>query len=816
MAETQRFGRFELRPAQRLLLVDGVAAPVTPRAFDLLLALAAHPQRVVTKDELMDAVWPGLVVEENNLAVHVAALRKLLGPKAIATVPGRGYQLVAFGTEGAEAPPPSPSLPAGELVGRDADLADLARALRAARWVTVIGAGGVGKTALARAALRELAPQPRDGVAWIDLTPVHDPALVAGTVAQALGLPLQDGAQALPALVQSLAPRQMLLALDGAEHLLGAVAELGEALLAGAPDLALLVTSQAACRAEGETVFRLEPLPVPVAGTDPRTAIDSGAVAMFLAQARAADRRFAIDDAALDTVIAVCRQLEGLPLAIKLAAARLPLLGLAGLADRLHDGLGLLRGPGRTSPPRQQAMLSALAWSHGLLAPAPRKVLRRLSVFAGGFPLDAVAAVAGDPSLDDWAVVDALGELVDRSLVAVDSLDGPRYRLPGVVAEYARERLDEAQERPGTQRRHAESIAAMAERAYEAYWRTPDAAWLQATAPDIDNIRAALAWARVSDPALARRLAASTAPLFMLLGLAAEARRGLDEEPPADSGAPEARYWLERSRLHWDVDRATMLRDAGIAEAVARRAGDAQSLYLALRCVAACAEPAQGQAAVDEMARLEQPGWPARMRTQRLLAALAVALSQGRADEACAVGEALLALARREGLDAVAAAARLGLARATLCAGHAESALGWARSLHDDPAARRGNFALHALGTAAEALLAVGQVDAARERLVAFMGQARVRELEWFDRYAGVFAWLAACDGDAARAARLLGYADKVGQRAGVQDPHAAVVRERTLVSIGESLAPAAGERCRQQGLLLDRAAAEALALAPA
>ena len=350
MALTYRFGRFELNPATRQLLVDKQSALVGARAFDVLLALIERRDRVVTKNELLDLVWPGLVVEENNLQVQVSALRKALGPQAVSTIPGRGYRFVAAlendpapaqshpsesvtlsATAGAKLTNLPEELPL--LYGRDEDLAAVRSLIDAHKLVTIVGAGGIGKTRLARATVHSLRDRYVDGVWFVDLAPVSDPALTASTVASTLNLRL--GADSRPdEIADMLRTNAMLIVLDNCEHLLEAVAELATTLRRVAPQVQLLATSQMPLKVPAEQMYRLGTLAVPVEASA-AIARQAGAVALFTARLQAVDSRFELNDENVGDVIDICRRLDGIALAIELAAARVPLLGVAGLRGRL-------------------------------------------------------------------------------------------------------------------------------------------------------------------------------------------------------------------------------------------------------------------------------------------------------------------------------------------------------------------------------------------------------------------------------------------------------------------------------------------------
>ncbi|MGH6646343.1 ATP-binding protein [Aquabacterium sp.] len=561
MSHCYRFDRFELRAGERVLYAEGEPVTLGARAIDLLLALLGRSGRMVSKNELIDLVWPGRVVTENNLQVQISTLRKLLGQQSIATIPGRGYRfaLPLTRNDGGEESRPSrlrdepivsvpsasglsalPSLP-GRLLGRERDLAALAQE-RHHPLITIVGAGGIGKTAFALAAAHEWCRDHRQGAVWVELAGITDPLLVVSAVSQAVGVS-SGGADPMAALVTALRPLQLLLVIDNAEHLQEAVVRLTQAITVAAPDVRLLVTSQAALKLDNERVFRLGPLSVPGAGTPAMNAVDHGAIALFIDQAQAVDRGFVVSDLNVDAVIALCRRLDGMALAIKLAAAQLPLLGLQGILDRLDERFKLLRGHSSETLPRKQTLLGTLEWSHALLSPAAQRVFRRLAVFAGGFTLQLAGAVALDELLDEWAVIELLGSLVDYSLVAADGADVPRYRLLESAREYACMQLDLSGEYWLMKRRHVSAMAALMEQAYLGYWTMPDAAWLATYSPEIDNVRAALDWMMAHEPALAvDMIGASSFQLpFPVVGLGSrvpQALRGRGGSGGGHAGQP--------------------------------------------------------------------------------------------------------------------------------------------------------------------------------------------------------------------------------------------------------------------------------------
>jgi len=475
------FGRFELQPLERRLLVGGVPAPLGSRALDVLEALVERAGRLITKSELMDLVWPNTVVEENNLQSQVSALRKVLGSDIIATIPGRGYRFTASVTrrrpQDAAALPVGPAAPEEAaasvptaapaactttnlpaeltpLLGRDHDLASLGELMSVHRLVSIVGAGGMGKTLIAQHLLRMREARHRHGVCFIELAQVADGTQLPAAIATGLGLSLADG-QPLEALAKAVKGLEVLIALDNAEHLVDEVARVVDTLMQRSPAVHLLVTSQAALKLAHERVYRIGALSVP---QGPLAAADArvfGSVALFVERARALDSRFALTDFNAPQVIEVCRALDGLALAIELAAARAPAMGVAGLVASMGERLKVLtRAANRMAPERQRTLRSALEWSHGLLSADQQTVFRRLSAIPTSADLALVQAVCSDSEegghLDAWTVLDVLDELVDRSLVALvtapEAAADARYKLLDSPRALAMEKLEASQE----------------------------------------------------------------------------------------------------------------------------------------------------------------------------------------------------------------------------------------------------------------------------------------------------------------------------------------------------------------------------------
>ena len=454
------FGRYKLVPGRREVLADGEPLQVGDRAFDVLLRLVEARGALVGKDDLLKAVWPSQIVEENALQAQISALRKVFAADhdLIRTVSGQGYQLTAEVRAGlpAEAIVESSTVPQwiSELIGRDEQLRQVLDLLERNRLVSLCGPGGIGKTRLAVEAARRLLERSAGKVCIARLAPLSDPRLVPATVANALGLALAGGPVTPQRIAAAIGAQPVVLVLDNCEHLIEASAQLAEALLQHTPAARLLATSQEPLRADGEYVYRVPALDLPEVKAAPELAMRSGAIRLFLARVRESDPQFAPDAAACSTIASICQRLDGIPLALELAASRAAALGVDALSSLLDDRFRVLAGGRRTAMPRHQTLRATLDWSHDLLPQPERVILRRLAIFSGPVPLDLASRVVADAKLTQAEVADGIGNLVSRSLVMRDTATGA-YRLLETTRAYAVEKLSDAGEVALVARRHA-------------------------------------------------------------------------------------------------------------------------------------------------------------------------------------------------------------------------------------------------------------------------------------------------------------------------------------------------------------------------
>ena len=544
--ETVSFGPFSLRT--RLLEKNGVPVKLGGRATDILRLLLSRAGEVIPKEEILAYAWSGLVVEEISLRVHIAELRKALGDgkdgaRYITNVPSRGYCFVAPVQRSVLVPTPAPSAkpvlekPASvslphrleRMVGREDILKDLSARISSDRFVTLRGPGGIGKTTVAIALAHDMLTAFDGNVYFLDLGPLKDATLVASSVAAALGLVVHH-ADPTDSIIAFLRDRRLLLVLDSCEHVIDVVAALAENIHQRAPNVSILATSRESLLVQGEQIFELVPLQAPPLGTglSVSDALSYPAVRLFMERAEAAGHRADLTDDDANILAEICGKLDGIALAIELAAVRVGVHGLREVAALLDGRLKLEWRGRRTAPPRHKTLGATLDWSYGLIDEGERTALRRLAIFAGQFTLQGALAVAGDQHTPADQVVDALGQLVAKSLVSArPEGSSTRYRLLDTTRAYAMQKLVDCGEAPGTARRHAGYVQQVLETAMAAEasggGQAPRA---QERASLLADARAALTWVYANDDGADLRvpLAAACARLFVELNLLNEGR----------------------------------------------------------------------------------------------------------------------------------------------------------------------------------------------------------------------------------------------------------------------------------------------------
>ena len=556
--EAVSFGPFNLIAGERLLTRDGAPVELSARAYDILTTLVSRPNEVISKNDLLSLVWPDVTVEEGSLRFHVAGLRKALGDgkdgaRYITTASGRGYCFVAPVSRSTTADPAQAAVPARapvsfphanlptrltRMVGRDEDVLKVSARLNAARLVTIAGPGGVGKTTVAVAVGHHLLNAFNGAVLFVDLGMLNDPKLVPTVVASMLGLSVQsDDAKGLTAYLRE---KRLLLILDTCEHLIDAVAALATQIFQAAPQVHILSTSREALQIDDEYVYRLDPLACPPEelGSTAAAVQEFPATRLFMERAVASGARLDFTDAEAAIVVGICRKLDGVALAIELAARRVETYGLAQTAALLDKRLTLLWLGPRSAPARQKTLQATHDWSYGLLSELERTVLRRLAVFVGHFTLDAALAVATSAALDNEAVLGAIDSLVAKSMVVTRPVGAMmRYRLLDTTRDYALGISAKDSEVTDLAIRHACYYQQWAHQA-EGEWSTLSTGTERIPHfAGLNNVRAALEWCfgPDGDARVGVRLAASAVPVFLSMSL-----------------FPECQRWSERAVLALD------------------------------------------------------------------------------------------------------------------------------------------------------------------------------------------------------------------------------------------------------------------------
>jgi predicted ATPase len=808
-------GPFRLDVGTRVLTLDGDPVALGPRAVAVLTALVERANENVPKASIIDAAWPGMVVEEANLAVQISAIRRVLaqapgGERWVQTLARRGYRFVGPVTTvpdvqsrraAGEARRTNLPEPLTSFVGRERELVEIKRLLPTTRLLTLVGIGGIGKTRLALQAAAEVTDAYRDGVWFVELAPLTDPSWVPSAVAHVLGVSEAAGRPLLETLCSRVRGRELLLLLDNCEHLLDACARLADAMLRSAAALTIIATSREPLHLAGEQTYPLPPLSLP----DPSAGVDNvgaaEAVQLFVERAQRHQPAFELTAAHAPAVAQLCIHLDGIPLALELAAARVRSLSIEQINARLDDRFKLLTGGTRTALPRQQTLRGTLDWSHGLLSEQERVVLRRLAIFVGGFTLEAAASVASDEAIGEFAVADLLAQLVARSLVIADTNDaGARYRMLETTRFYALEQLAESGETGAIKRRHATCFRDRFERAYHDWLRMSDAHWHAVYLPERDNVRVAIDWAlgKDGDPIIGVALAGASAALWVELSLPGEGGQRLEsaiaQMDSHTSKSDQARLWLWLGLLRRDSAPPEAAIALERASDLYRQLGDAAGLGHSLA--------RQGgllarQGKLELSARVLAEAFPA-VESLGLPKALGVyfvglgelSLLTGELAAARLHCEKALAFYREAEVESGALAILGVLADVTWALGDLDAALAAfveaVARLRSSPLARKWNFGM-ALTNLAGVRTERGELDealaAARE------GLPLLQEAGHAWNVLDHLALRAALADKVSNAARIAGYADSIHTaKKSTRQPNEARARERLQALLREKL----------------------------
>jgi predicted ATPase/DNA-binding winged helix-turn-helix (wHTH) protein len=775
-------GKFKLDPASAALTHDGNPTGLGPRGVAVLVALVERAEEYVSKATLLQAAWPNVVVEEGNLPVQIAAIRRILaadgGEDWIETLPRRGYRFVGPVRKLTNDPPVSPAtrrsnLPAPHtsFIGRERELVEIKRLLPSKRLITILGAGGIGKTRLALQVAAEVVDAYRDGVWIAELGSIRDPTLVSATVCQLLGVADKAGKPSAESLCAYLKSRELLLVLDNCEHLVDACARLANALLRETKETAIIATSREPLRLPGEQSYSLQPLSLPEVQS-PEAIRSSEAVQLFVERVQQHLAGFELTADREPAVAEICIHLDGIPLALELAAARTRSLSVEQISARLADRFRLLTGGSRTALPRQQTLRATLDWSYDLLTEDERVVLRRLSVFPGSFAVEAASAVASDQRIDDYAVIDLVAQLVSRSLVIADtSTRGAYYRLLETMRAYALEKLVETGEFENCKRRHAEYVRDFFAPAPDDWLRKPGAAWRAKYEPHLADIRAAFESTLGGACApIGISLAGASGVLFASLGLFEEGIQCCERAMACiDSSTPltdQARLWHWFGRL---VDktparsRTAFERSADLYRQLGDRLGLGLSLARLARALTYMGKFKEAEAALAEARpHLEASGLP--MVLDFYFYSLAFLKSHAGEYRAARDNyERSLAINRTLGDEFAVLGAMANIANTDWALGDLDAALASFRDLI--ALARASSLSTNRL--LGYALMKLGSVLTERGELTEALfalreGAPLVREDGSMWVFLDDLALRLACAGKLADAARLAGYADSV------------------------------------------------------
>ncbi len=791
------------------------------RALAVLGVLVESAGDLVSKDEIMRAVWPGMTVEDANLTMQISSLRRALdagraNTSCIQNVPGRGYRFypavrraadpskpsAASIVQPAPQPPAEPApaylsnLPhlASALIGRERNVTEIELLLSKYSLVTLVGSAGVGKTSLALQVGADLLTRFPDGAWLVELALLDRPELLGEAVAGVLGLPVHGERPAIDAIAAFLRSRRVLLILDNCEHVIAAAARLADMLLKTCPGVVLLATSREALLVTGEHAYPVPLLDVPTRSTNltAAQAIAHSGVRLFVERAAATIGRFSLTDETASIVAGICRRLDGIPLAIELAAPRLKVLKPKALLARLDEQLHLLTVGSRTAVPRQQTLRAAIEWSYALLSEAEQALLRTLGVFAGSFTLEAAAAVATAP-VEASDVFDVLAGLVDKSLVvSLAGVGENRYRLLESTRAFAREQLTPSCHAV-LARRLCEHMMIVFERAERTWPTTPRTDWLATYEPDLDNLRAALGWSLrpEGDPTLGVNLISRTDWLWRELSLVQEQWRWLELAltfiDDATPSSVEARIRLGLGYDFYGGSRERLLHNHRAIQLLRHLGGELALLGQALTQAGMTAnqygDVAEAAKYHDEAVSVLRRCGRTKRLAFALLGASSVRTLAGDSKAAQPLVEEALALSKALGdvrLDDLCEA-QLGIT--AFVAGQMAEAIDQARRAVD-ASARHGNLTSEfiALYQLAAFLILDGQIDPGRAAALRAFELSRALGNVGLSHSIYQIALVLAVHGETDTAARLTGFADAYADRRQLRRGHTATPMRRRLV----------------------------------
>lgn len=496
------FAEFELQPGERRLLASGRQVQLGPHALDLLISLVERNGELISKDELIARIWGKIIVEENTLQVHISTLRKVLGKEAITTVSGHGYRfnLKVMSPSGPTAAvKPKNNLPHAltSFIGREKEITEIRKSLTSTRLLTLSGTGGCGKTRLALQVAGTMLDQYPDGVWFVELGALSDPMLLDQAVAKILGAKEQAGKDLRDTIAEWLEPQKLLMVLDNAEHMTSTCAQFAESILRRCPEIALLVTTRERLCVIGELTYRVPSLSIPeaqsaLAGEQDLTC---DAARLFIDRAKLQRPDFNVTSQDAATLISICRRLDGIALAIELAAARVRMMSLVEMSMHLNERFDLLTAGSSAALPRHRTLTSLIDWSYELLNDAEKTFFRRIAVFAGGWTLEAAERVCSGGIVEHSNFLDLLTSMTDKNLVVTEvATDETRFRMLETVREYARDCLRDTGEEELIRDRHLEYFVGIADKLAGPQKDADRQKMLIRLDKDHDNLRAALGW----------------------------------------------------------------------------------------------------------------------------------------------------------------------------------------------------------------------------------------------------------------------------------------------------------------------------------